>query len=338
MPSSVFFLLGRGRSGTSLLRAILDSNPDILVAPEAMFVMHLYGKYRDVRNWNRTRILEFYDDLWTEQRLVKWGLDRDQLRQTLLAVDRSSSFADLCRTVYGQYALSQGRPDTRIIGDKNPHYSLCIAPLVELFPDSKFIHIVRDPRDNILSYQRVRFDVNGTAALAFRWRQYNEAIMQYRLRLPDRFMLLRFEDLVQNPAVELARLCSFLGVTYSSEMLEYYRQERVETQFDWHQNLSKPLDSTRIYAWKKNMDPAEAKLAEVICADVAQELGYALYYTEGSVNLPMRARLDILYGGATTSLEMLTFRVPLPLRTRIVDSYRTLTGSQPTSLAGNDAP
>jgi len=65
----MFFIVGRGRSGTTLLRLLLDTHPKISVAPEAQFIMNLYGKYAGVTEWDDDRILAFYNDLWLEKRL-----------------------------------------------------------------------------------------------------------------------------------------------------------------------------------------------------------------------------------------------------------------------------
>jgi hypothetical protein len=208
---TLFFIVGRGRSGTTLLRLLLDTHPAISVPPEAQFIMSLYNKYARTR-WDKGKILSFYNDLWLEERLDDWNLNREKLKQDLLACGSEASFSHLCMTVYANYALVQGKEGVTILGDKNPIYARFLKELIGLFPESRFIHIVRDYRDNILSYQSVKFDVNSTSALAYRWKKYNEEVLKYSRIYPERFILVRHEDLLTDPTRHLRRVCSSINI------------------------------------------------------------------------------------------------------------------------------
>ena len=131
----LFFILGRGRSGTTLLRLILDNHPNLSVAPEALFVMNLCKRYAQTE-WNRKKILSFCDDLWLEKRLDQWNLNKTKLRQDLLDYEKKASFSDLCKIVYANYAFLQGKNGDVVLGDKNPNYLLVVNELLNLFPDS----------------------------------------------------------------------------------------------------------------------------------------------------------------------------------------------------------
>jgi len=324
----LFFIVGRGRSGTTLLRLLLDTHPSISVAPEAQFIMNLYGKYAGVTKWDDDRILAFYNDLWLEKRLDDWNLNRERLRQDLLACGCRASFADLCRIVYANYAAIQGKGDAVLLGDKNNHYALFVKELMALFPEAKFIHIVRDPRDTIVSYQSVRFDAGSTCALAYRWNRYNQEILKYSNEYPDRFILVRYEDLVMDPVHHLGRICSFLGVDYNPVMLEFYKyQSKNILKWEWHQNLRKPLDRGLVYKWKGIMKDRDVLCSDYICGSLARRFGYESAYPEKSVSLLITTLPGVIYGMVLTYLERCIFFLPLKLRSNIITCYRIVTGS-----------
>ncbi|MBD3370723.1 hypothetical protein GF402_10200 [Candidatus Fermentibacteria bacterium] len=327
----MFFVLGRGRSGTTLLRCMLDVHPKISVPPEAMFVMLLRGRYAGVRDWDRDRIHSFCLDLWRERRLLSWHLDPADVERRLMSVAGKASFPVLCRKVYESYAAARGKNGPVLLGDKNPHYCLFAGELMELFPRSRFVHFVRDPRDNVLSFQRVGFDLNGTAALAYRWKRYNLEVLRYSREYPDRFLLLRFEDLLSDPESCLEKLCSFLGVEFDPVMLDFHAMARDVPEWEWHGNLSRPLDPSRCYGWKDRMGQREVCVVESVCGELIDSFGYERACPEVGVWPSVSARPGMGWGWFFTLLEKLVFALPLGLRSGVVNLYRRMTGSLPGS-------
>jgi len=304
---------------------MLDAHPNLSVAPEALFIMNLYKKYARVEEWNSARLLSFYDDLWLEKRLDDWHLNREKLRHDLLTCGSDVPFADLCKIVYANYASVQGKEDVVILGDKNPAFSLFLKELISLFPDSKFIHIVRDYRDNILSFQRVSFDVNGTSALAYRWKKYNEEILEYSEKYPDQFILLRYEDLLVEPEYYLKRICLFLGVDFVPGMLEFHRNAQNVPKPEWQKNISRPLDKNRLYLWKSEMKKSDILKSDYICRDISSSFGYE--NSQGSPILFFLTLPGVLLGWIITCLERLAFSLPIKFGANIITFYRIITGS-----------
>lgn len=325
----MLFIVGRGRSGTTLLSRMLDGHPRIAVAPEALFVMNLRPRYGQGR-WSAARGEAFFRDLLRERRLTAWNLDRAALRNEILeASGAGGDFATLCKLVYACYGARHGKRDTAWLGDKNPHYALFVPALMEQFPEARFVHIVRDYRDNILSYQGVRFDLNPTAALAGRWRSYNTRILRARQRAPERFLRVRHEDLVKEPERELRRLCAFLDVHYDEAMLRF--QERVQGWAEpWHRNLQGPLNPGLLEQWRTRMPSQDQAVADAICGTLGASWGY-LPNTASPHHLRVRDRAGVALGWLNTAAEQALFRLPLPWRSAVITGYRALTGSLPSS-------
>lgn len=320
------FILGRGRSGTSLLQTILNSHPDISVAPEAQFIMFLKNRYANIK-WDEEKIKAFHKDLWLEERLHNWHLDKNKLLEALLKRKEDAGFPELCKEVYLQYAHARGKTKPRVIGDKNPHYSLYGEQLKEIFPNALFIHLARDPRDTILSFKQVSFDSNNTATLAYRWNIYNREISKFRNRYPHQFLYIRFEDLLIKPEETLTNICNFLGVQYDPEMLRFYQKEQ-DWEAEFRKNLKTPLDPSKTYRWKHSMKHSDVLKTNAIIARSASQTGYE---TQPLKNKPLFQILtfpNYLYAQWVTFLEKLIYKFPLHFSAFVISAYRKLTATK----------
>lgn len=324
------FIVGRGRSGTTLLSRMLRRHPAIEVAPEGFFVMNLRGRYgRGVLD--ARRIAGFCRDLLLENRMTTWQLDAADVARRLSA-GPAPDFATACARVYESYASrTSGRPDVRWVGDKNPHYALFTGRLARIFPDARFVHIVRDPRDNVLSYRSVPFDVKDTGALAYRYRRYNEEILAVAARHPGRFHHLRYEDLLATPEAALTGICRSLSLPYDASMLRFHEQAQAGFYGQgshWFDKLVRPLDAGQADKWRTQMEPADIATVEATCAPLMARFGYAPSGAEagGAAGLPRRL-WGGAYGRASVEAEKLLFgAVPAELRTWAINTYRKRTG------------
>ena len=315
----MFFILGRGRSGTWLLQAILEQHPTLTAAPEALFLISLKNKYGEYNNWNKILLKNFLSDLWEEKRLATWWqLEFDELKEMMMQFEGNHSYARICQAVYQLLSLKAGKPERTITGDKNPTYTLFIPELLELFPEARFVCMVRDFRDNILSFQKASFDLNGTASLAQRWVGYNSEILKYHTYFPKQFLLVKYEDFLFNPEQELTKICHFLGVEFDNILLDFYKKGRKLEA--WQQNLDKPLDPSRVDAWKRKMNEADLAVAETICGKPAKELGYDLNSSEKAAM--WKTKPGQWVGGFFNKMEKVFFRIPFSVRTKILNVYR----------------
>ena len=206
---------------------------------------------------------------------------------------------------------------------KNPYYSLFVKELNLIFPNAKFIHMVRDARDTVVSYKGVDFDVNSTSALAHRWNRYNRAILENIEKDEKRAITLRYEDFINDPQSESKRICSFLGVEYLSQMLTDYQREN-DWVGSWREHVNKPIFKNKIYRWKKEMSENDLKLTNYVCSDLLNHFGYASD-KKFSWRIKGRAFLGALGEGVFTFFEKLSHRMPIKMIHYILLIYRTLT-------------
>lgn len=248
------FIVGLSRSGTTLMRYILNRHPEIAICPENHFMGHLapfegvrhkLRRFGDLhRDENVHRAVAFLYDggldrssrLRSPSRLWTWltrRVPREEFTERLLRSDRSE------RAVFSAamdaYADRQGK---RIRGEKTPAHLRYVATLMEWYPSGRVVHMMRDPRAIFSSeVRRRRSDPGGQPYRLLRhlgplltafvliettltWAEGARRWRRYRRSFADRYRLVRFEQLVRHPADEVEAICHFLGVEYHPELLE----------------------------------------------------------------------------------------------------------------------
>jgi hypothetical protein len=336
----LFFILGRGRSGTTWLARTLTQHPRVAVAPEGLFVLNLFGRYasRPLSGAARAR---FCADLLHERRMHSWHLQLPRVRERLRALPEPVAYAEACAAVYESYAHDTlGRAGLAWIGDKNPLHALFGARLAQLFPDARFVHLSRDHRDNVRSFRSAAFDLSHPGALAYRWRRYNHEILELAERAPGRVLSLRFEDVLQRPQHELARLCAFLELEPHPPMLEARCAEprlRPGTRPGWFEQAPPALEPASGARRSRELPPAMVDTADAIAGPIARRLGYSVEraYPRDAASDSARApalstALGWLYGWSSVQAEKLLFSAcPAELRMALINAYRRAPGRNP---------
>jgi hypothetical protein len=264
-----FFVVGCPRSGTTLLRFMLDSHPRLAVPPESHFITCLAP--RNPRSpFDVQRILG-------HSQIRTWDIDTAAVRDAV-ARRRAVTFAEQVHALFGQYATARGKQRW---GDKTPDYVEHIGQIAAIFPDAHFIHVIRDGRDVATSLAQLPWGPASPVAGAFQWRRKVTRGRSYGAALPaDRYLELRLEDLVADSEGELRRLCAFLGEAFDPAMLDYHRtaEERMlEPQETYmavtHPHLAKP-PTAGLRNWRAGLTTDEQEAIEAVCAPLLRELGY----------------------------------------------------------------
>jgi Sulfotransferase family len=261
-----FFIVASARSGTTLLRLILNRHARIAVPPESRFITELW------EGTNQVDVTVFLDRLVAHERFAAWELPIDAVQEEL---DRrpSVSYHDAITAVYRAYARYKGK---ELWGDKTPRYVEHIPFLANLFPTSRFIHLVRDGRDVALSYADVPFGPKTVARSAALWRERVSAGIRYgRPLAPTRYIEIHYEDLVDSPEKELRDLCGFLEVDFDAAMLEPGGDEAevLSRAATYNPHVTgKPRSGIR--QWQKTMPDRHVEMFEAVAGNVLSTLGY----------------------------------------------------------------
>lgn len=260
-----FFILGNPRSGTTLFRLMLNKHSNMVVPPEAGFLVwlsHDYANHHFDNNYS-----DFLKALKNTTKIDSWNLDYNDLELFLenLNPDNYTKVIDVIYKYYVQKVLNKNK---NIIGDKNNYYIRHVDDIVGLYPNAKFIHIIRDGRSVAASYQglmkkkmKSKYAPNLPSKIediAYEWMDNILAVEKSFKYLDDKQTLtVRFEDLVNKPEMILMKVCNFLNVEYEDKMLKYY-----DTSYD------EGLEPKEFLEWKsKNLNPidkAEANKFELL--------------------------------------------------------------------------
>ncbi len=263
-------VLGVRRSGTTLLRVMLDRNAALAVPDESYFVPQLARRHRGTVD-----PAAFVEDLRRLPTLVEWGLSPEAVASRLRP---RMTTGDAIAAVFEAYAAERGK---RRWGDKTPLYMQHLGLLERLFPSALFVHLIRDGRDAALSFLTVPAGImtegwgypRDAAGFAAQWATEVRAARALGARLGrDRYLELRYEALVADPAAELRRVCSFAGLQYDDAMLGYVG-ETDSARKEHQQRLNEP-PRVGVRDWSTEMPAADREAFERVAGDLLAELGY----------------------------------------------------------------
>lgn len=300
-PEAIF-VVGVPRSGTTLMRMVLGKHSRIAIADENHFMGHFlpwvdaswdFRRVGDLRSDDAVRRLvdRIYSDAfqrgtWLRDVSQFWRwlvrhVPRDELEVRLLAGERTQRgvFRELLRA----YADRRRKP---IFGEKTPAHFRHVDTLLEWYPTARIVHMVRDPRAVYLSELKrrtarpesfpyrtlVRVPALMRAfVLAQVARTWADAIHRHRAfarRYPDRYRLVRFEDLVEAPETEVGALCEFLGVDFEPLML----RQKVVSRGD---RLGESgFDASAADRWREKVSSRDARWLERLLGRRIGEVGY----------------------------------------------------------------
>jgi hypothetical protein len=248
------FVVGSMRSGSTLLRLILDAHPNISVSEETGFMGALAATKR-IPNWQHGQ--GWYQRLgWTEQELD------GRLR---------AFYAEL----FERRALSHGKQRW---GEKTPFHSEHIAQMATVFPDAVFVGIVRHPGAVVHSLIR-KFHYGVDDAVAY-WDATNKEILRRGLELGDeRFALLRYEDLVAHPEQTLRELMGWLDEPWSDDLLRHGEIQAAQGApriAAGHTRTRDPINPELADRWVDALAAADRTALADRAGTLAQFLGYDL--------------------------------------------------------------
>jgi hypothetical protein len=279
-------VLGVRRSGTTLLRVMLDRHSELAVPDESYFVPQLADRHR-----GRVDVGGFLDDLRRLPTLLEWDVPLDDVAKRLRPGMQSG---EAIAAVYEAYAERRGKGRW---GDKTPLYMQHLDLLERLFPTALFVHLIRDGRDAALSFLAVPEGImtrtwahpRSAADFACQWRSEIGAARRLGGRVGSgRYLEVRYEELVAGPSAALEEICSFAGLAFEAEMLDYAGEVDVSTK-PHQQSLARP-PTPGLRHWRGEMAASDIAAFEAVAGDLLQELGYEVV----SGRLSAKARLSAL--------------------------------------------
>jgi Sulfotransferase family len=259
MMHDVIFVAGAPRSGTTLFRLILDSHPSVVNPGEFDFLFDLVSddaKFPDLNKY------------------AEWLSTNRIFLSHQLTIDPNLGYCDLVRSFVRQKTHSKC---IVALGVHRGHHKI---PL--LFPEAKYIHLLRDPRDVALSTIQMGWAGNVLFAVD-RWIEAETSWDRLALKVEkSRILEIKYEDLVSKPQDTLRVVCNFLNIEFDGAMLNYFRHSSYE-----------PVHANSVRKWKKTVKPKELAVLEHKMSALLLDRGYDLSGVQ--IRKPSRGALAVLW-------------------------------------------
>lgn len=308
MEQEYVFIVGCPRTGSTLLRHLLNKSENICITSETHYLRRLskiglwkrITRFGDMNNTDNVDklIAYLYSGHYASARGY-WGwlnkhIDRQQFRQRLLATDRSDcEIFRLLMQIYMENKKSSSDA-TIILGEKTPTHLYYVPTLFEWFPNTKIIHTFRDPRAIFTSVlKRVKTGKWGPKALfpslpawmidpwidpievfhvTKMWLDAVRLHTKYEHLYPNNYYLLRFEDLVNEPEQQLQQVCRFLNIPFESRMLDSI--DIVGSSFQQQRRVFTGLDKTATHRWQEHIHPLARAWFSILGGKYLKQFGY----------------------------------------------------------------
>ena len=281
------FIVGVGRSGTTMLRLMLDAHPELTIPPETHFVPDLIDAIEGGASPEQAA------EVMTSVR--QWGDLHTEPEEVVARWRELDSFeaGPALRSFYEIFPARMGKPR---YGEKTPAYVKNMIKIEGVLPEARFIHVIRDGRDVALSrWKRTLGDKDPAPAskVAETWARRIRRAQRHGKKV-NHYLELRYEDLVTDTEPNLRRICEYLELEWDPVVLTYYEHaadrmaemardlpaiegkptrpgsERMQA----HAMTQKPPDPSAMYRWKEKMKPEDVREFDAAAGDLLSELGY----------------------------------------------------------------
>jgi hypothetical protein len=317
LEQSPIFILGNRRSGTTLLRLLLTCHKDIVVPPEGGFIWTLGWKYDCIEEIGRIDATNLVNDLFGLNNTQDWELDRKSLLHRLEELV-PCGYPLLIDAVYREYAEKRFPGKSRW-GDKTTGYLDFLPQLDRYFPAAQYIHIVRDGRSVVSSFKNVPHLSSHIEDASLEWVRGIRRVARFRQAVnPDRFIQIKYEDLVSSPERQLRELCEFLGEPYDEDMLSFWklnRRDRLEPErhLGWKYLTLEKITTSRVSSWQEELSEEELGIFSLFARKEMIGLGYSSDSNISIFKPRLCVRLYVIFRSIVYSLvqEIKIFLRPL---------------------------
>ena len=270
-----FFIIGSQRSGTTLLRLMLNAHSQIAIPEEGGFWMPLLRDYRKVKakTIKKAKLRRYIDYIESNPQFSLWNLEANLLFEAL-RIEEKLTLRELMSLTYAEFSRAHGK---QIWGDKTPSFFRMVPVLKKVFPDAKFIHLIRDGRDIYLSLKRIDKGKRNISVQALEWvYKVRKARRDLSILKPSQILELKYEDLVSSSAQILKKTCDFLQIRYEDEMLEYWKNSDKFIGAHHSNLIFQPVSSKSVSKWKLQMTNRQLNRYEAIAGPLLMSYGYEL--------------------------------------------------------------
>lgn len=298
------FIVGVSRSGTTLLRFLLDAHPEMAIPPETHWLKGVIKMYScgEMNLDDAVTIISGHSS-WPDMNISHATLEM------LLGNNKGGTLAEFVRAIYKEYAAKFG---AKRFGDKTPDNILNMKNIAMFFPEARFIHIIRDGRDIAVSHKGTWFGPKGNVRKAAKhWSRRILTARKQALSL-DHYLEVRYEDLLLDTESVLQKISAFIDLPIDQRQFKYYEDSNdrlvkemgerkvgkatisANQRVSIHKMVSQPPDPRRINRWKLKLTQNEVAIFEAVAGKLLKELGYV--FANEKIGFVLRLKLLLRIG------------------------------------------
>lgn len=272
--SAPIFLVGAPRSGTTMLRLMLNSHPRIAIPFESDFIPKFYRRLEEYGDLGeRQNVSRLLDEIAAQAFVERGKLIGDK---SAVLASNPRNYSQLISAIYTVYSRSHGKFRW---GDKDPDNTLELDVLWNLFPGCRIVHIVRDGRGASNSLRKMEWGSRNILKLARDWSWRVTLAHKMGMILgPNYYLEIRYEDLVRSPEAVLRRICEFVGEAFCTEMLTYHQHAGAsmpESSMKYHAASVQAPNPEKTAAWQREMSAADRALFDEVAGATLAQFGYS---------------------------------------------------------------
>jgi Sulfotransferase family len=280
------FIGGATRSGTTLLRLMLDAHPEVAIPSETHFVPDMISRCVE----GPVDASELAGIATAHPRWGDFGIDAAEYTERVRGLEPLTA-AEAVRAFYRLYASKQGKARW---GDKTPGYIRKTQPIQRVLPEARFIHMIRDGRDVALSVMPLGFGPSTVTEAAELWVK-RVSTGRRQASSANHYTEVTYEELIADTEGTLRRVCGFLDLGFDPAMLAYHERASdrlaekardlakegghthpAEARIASHALASEAPRQDRIGRWRREMNAADVAEYERVAGPLLVELGYEL--------------------------------------------------------------
>lgn len=266
------FIGGCPRSGTTLLGSILGSTESTIVTPESHFKQTIANKIKNKKT-GLINAKQLSNELNNSFRFSLWNIDTPAAENYPEELE-PCDYRDLIYDLVTGYQANNKLENWSTWIDHTPQNLQNVKMLLEIFPEAKFIHIIRDPRGTASSILPLDWGPNDAKTAAYFWLYKLSFGLAAELSYPDKVYRVHYEDLVQSPRKTVEGLCKFCSISFIPEMLEGKNFIKPEYTKRQHLLVGGLPDTSKIESWKNKLSDTEIFTIESITEDLLHMTGY----------------------------------------------------------------
>lgn len=277
MQNNNIFIVGVGRSGTSLLQSMLSTHPQIQSVPETSFLRRyvIKGRLTKLVLGNKRNHAE---------KILK---DDHKLQRSNF--DFLKSFKKFCISkdnidfkIYNDFKSTVCSDYKYIFLDKDPKSIEHIPTINKIYPNSKYIQMIRDPRDVLLSRKKAVWSKKKSltthlVAISSHLTLGMKTLSDHEDNLD--FINIKYEDLITKSEITLKSICELIGIEFDIKMLSYSNSSMSlisDNELSWKKETLGPILNRNFNKWQNELSSYEINLVQLCLSRIMSNYSYSL--------------------------------------------------------------